>query len=100
MRSLKTNHDLRSVHDMPPAMGLRSEASYFIQIQRLSGERVRLTRELALARERVERAQMRLHDVAATIEKLYGLIHPPSPSPEPLTTATPGQPTHREILEY
>ncbi len=65
-----TMHDVRSFRGLPPSIGLRSEVSRALQLQRLAGERRRLVREVELARKRQQTVEARLREVDGQIADL------------------------------
>jgi hypothetical protein len=65
-------HEVRSLRGLPPSIGLRSEVSRALQLQRLAAERRRLVREVELATRRQQTIEKRLIDLAGQISELEG----------------------------
>jgi hypothetical protein len=65
-------HDVRSLRGLPPSIGLRSEVSRALQLQRLAAERRRLVREGELATKRQRTIDQRLLDLDGEIAELEG----------------------------
>ena len=65
-------HEVRSLRGLPPSIGLRSEVSRALQLQRLAAERRRLIREVEVATRRQQTIERRLLDLDGEIAELGG----------------------------